>query len=348
MVSYLIRRLLSAVTVLLVVSAISFVVIQLPPGDFTDIYKAQLITQGGLTETEAEAAAEEMRARYGLDVPVPVQYVNWIIGIVTRGEFGYSFRYKEDVGSLIAERLPRTIGLAAAAHATSTIVGLLVGVFVGQRQYSLSDNVAAVVAFILTSLPRFFLALVIIYILVFTFDQQSVTSFYSPEYVVAPWSMGKFLDLLKHVWPVIAIAGLGGVARNLRVMRGNLLDVLNAQYVVTARSKGITERRGRQPARRAQRPASNRGLPGNGHSLHGAGGTGGRHRAEPADRCPHVLRLAAQPGHLHHGQHPAALRRAPGRGQSPVGHFPGRSRSAHPLLLSRQRRLRGRLCPPPS
>ncbi|MCE2467817.1 MAG: ABC transporter permease [Caldilineaceae bacterium] len=243
MVSYLIRRLLSAVTVLLVVSAISFAVIQLPPGDFTDIYKAQLMTQGGLTETEAEAAAEEMRARYGLDVPVPVQYVNWIIGIVTRGEFGYSFRYKEDVGSLIAERLPRTIGLAAAAHATSTIVGLLVGIFVGQRQYSLSDNVAAVVAFILTSLPRFFLALVIIYILVFTFDQQSVTSFYSPEYVVAPWSWGKFLDLLKHVWPVIAIAGLGGVARNLRVMRGNLLDVLNAQYVVTARSKGITERR---------------------------------------------------------------------------------------------------------
>lgn len=243
MISYLIRRLLSAVTVLLVVSAISFVVIQLPPGDFTDIYKAQLITQGGLTETEAEAAAEEMRARYGLDVPVPVQYVNWIIGIVTRGEFGYSFRYKEDVGSLIAERLPRTIGLAVAAHATSTIVGLLVGIFVGQRQYSVSDNVAAVVAFILTSLPRFFLALVIIYILVFTFDQQSVTSFYSPEYVVAPWSMGKFLDLLKHVWPVIAIAGLGGVARNLRVMRGNLLDVLNAQYVITARSKGITERR---------------------------------------------------------------------------------------------------------
>lgn len=243
MISYLIRRLLSAVTVLLVVSAISFAVIQLPPGDFTDIYKAQLITQGGLTETEAEAAAEEMRARYGLDVPVPVQYVNWIIGIVTRGEFGYSFRYKEDVGSLIAERLPRTIGLAAAAHATSTIVGLLVGIFVGQRQYSVSDNVAAVVAFILTSLPRFFLALVIIYILVFTFDQQSVTSFYSPEYVVAPWSVGKFLDLLRHVWPVIAIAGLGGVARNLRVMRGNLLDVLNAQYVITARSKGITERR---------------------------------------------------------------------------------------------------------
>ncbi len=225
------------------VSAISFVVIQLPPGDFTDIYKAQLVNQGGLTEAEAERMAEDMKVRYGLDAPIPLQYVNWIWGIVSKGEFGYSFRYKDDVGSLIADRLPRTIGLAAAAHVTSTVVGLLVGIFVGQRQYQLSDNLAAVVAFVLTSLPRFFLALVIIYVLVFTFNQQSVTSFYSPKYVVAPWSFGKFVDLLRHVWPVIAIAGLGGVARNLRVMRGNLLDVLNAQYVVTARSKGIRERR---------------------------------------------------------------------------------------------------------
>ncbi len=243
MAAYLARRLVSAVTVLLLVSAISFVVIQLPPGDFTDVYKAQLINQGGMTESEAERMAEELRVRYGLDAPIPRQYVNWIWGIISRGEFGYSFRYKEDVGGLIAQRLPRTIGLAVAAHATSTLVGLLVGIFVGQRQYSLSDNVASVVAFVLTSLPRFFLALVILYLLVFTFDQESVTSFYSPEYVVAPWSVGKFLDLLRHVWPVIAIAGLGGVARNLRVMRGNLLDVLNAQYVVTARSKGLKERR---------------------------------------------------------------------------------------------------------
>lgn len=231
MIAYLIRRFFSAVAVIL------------PPGDFTDIYKARLINQGGLTEAEAERMAEDMKARYGLDDPIPLQYLNWIWGIISRWEFGYSFRYKEDVGTLIAERLPRTIGLAVAAHAISTIVGLLVGIFVGQRQYSVSDNVAAVVAFILTSLPRFFLALVIIYVLVFQLDQKSVTSFYSPEYVVAPWSWGKLLDLLRHVWPVIAIAGLGGVARNLRVMRGNLLDVLNAQYVITARSKGLKERK---------------------------------------------------------------------------------------------------------
>ncbi len=242
MVSYLIRRLLAATFVLILISAIAFVIIQLPPGDFTDLYRAQLINQGGLSAEEAEERANMLRARYGLDKPLPVQYFNWIKGIVTEGSFGYSFRYRQDVGGLIAERLPRTVALALASHLISTLLGVGLGIYVAQRQYSLADNLAAVFAFSMTALPRFFLALVIIYLLVFTFGQQSVTSLYSPEYVMAPWSWGKFVDLLKHVWPVIFIAGLGGVARNLRVMRGNLLDVLNAQYVTTARAKGLTER----------------------------------------------------------------------------------------------------------
>jgi peptide/nickel transport system permease protein len=241
MINYILRRLIAAVFVLLAVSAISFIIIQLPPGDFTDIYKSNLINQGGLTADEAEQRVEFMKIRYGLDKPMPVQYFNWIKGIVTEGSFGFSFRYKRDVGELIAERLPRTIGIALTAHLTSTLIGLLLGIYVAQRQYSWSDNIAAIIAFTLTSLPRFFMALVIIYVLVFSFGQKSVSSLYSPEYVIAPWSFGKLIDLLKHIWPVIAIAGLGGVARNLRVMRGNLLDVLNAQYVTTARSKGLKE-----------------------------------------------------------------------------------------------------------
>lgn len=242
MINFILRRLLAAVLVLLAISMIAFAIIQLPPGDFTDIYKSTLINQGGLSAAEAEKLADVMKARYGLDQPVPVQYMHWIRDIVTQGDFGYSFRYKRDVGELIAERLPRTIGLALAAHLTSTLIGLAVGIYVAQRQYSFADNLAAVVAFTLTSVPRFFIALVIIYWLVFSMGQQHVSSLYSPEYVMAPWSWGKVIDLLKHVWPVIAIAGLGGVARNMRVMRGNLLDVLNAQYVTTARSKGLKER----------------------------------------------------------------------------------------------------------
>jgi len=241
MINYILRRLLMAVVLLVGISLVSFIVIQLPPGDFAQVYKQRLINQAGMSVTEAEAAADVYRERYGLDKPMPIQYLNWIKGIVTEGSFGYSMAYGRDVGELIAERLPRTILLAVLAHATSTLVGVAVGIFVAPRQYSLSDNLAALFAFIFTSVPRFWIALVIIYLLVFTFGQQHVSSFFSPQYVLVPWSWPKLVDFIKHIWPVVFIAGLGGVARNMRVMRGNLLDVLHAQYVTTARSKGLTE-----------------------------------------------------------------------------------------------------------
>jgi peptide/nickel transport system permease protein len=243
MINYILRRLLMAVVVLLGISLVAFIVIQLPPGDFAQVYKQRLINQAGMTATEAEAAAAVYRARYGLDKSIPLQYLNWIKGIVTEGSFGYSMAYGRDVGELIAERLPRTILLALLAHATSSLVGIAVGIFIAPRQYSLSDNLAALFAFVFTSVPRFWLALVIIYLLVFTFGQQHVSSFFSPQYALAPWSWPKLVDFIRHIWPVVLIAGLGGVARNMRVMRGNLLDVLNAQYVTTARSKGLTERK---------------------------------------------------------------------------------------------------------
>ena len=243
MLNYILRRLLLAVVVLLGISLVAFIVIQLPPGDFAQVYKQRLINQAGMTATEAEAAAAVYRARYGLDKSIPLQYLNWVKGIVTEGNFGYSMAYGRDVGELIAERLPRTILLALLAHATSSLVGIVVGIFIAPRQYSLSDNLAALFAFIFTSVPRFWIALVVIYLLVFTFGQQHVSSFFSPQYALAPWSWPKLLDFIKHIWPVVLIAGLGGVARNMRVMRGNLLDVLNAQYVTTARSKGLTEAR---------------------------------------------------------------------------------------------------------
>lgn len=241
MINFILRRLLISIFVLLGISMVSFAVIQLPPGDFASSYKSFLTNQGGMSEEEAERAADIVRVRYGLDKPVPIQFFNWIKGIVTRGEFGLSFAYRKDVGELIAERLPRTLLLALMAHALSSGIGLLVGIYVASRQYGLADNLSSVLAFIFTAVPRFWLALVIIYILVFTFKQEHIFSFFSPQYVNASWSWAKLVDFAKHIWPVVFIAGLGGVARNLRVMRGNLLDVLNAQYVTTARSKGLTE-----------------------------------------------------------------------------------------------------------
>jgi peptide/nickel transport system permease protein len=241
MINYILRRILFAIVVLFGISLVSFIVIQLPPGDFATQYKTRLINQAGMSASEAEAAAQVYREKYGLDEPIMIQYFNWIKGIVTEGSFGYSMAYARDVGGLIAERLPRTLLLALLAHLTSSVVGIFIGIYIAPRQYSLSDNIASLLAFFLASLPRFWVALVIIYTLVFTLGQKHVSSFNSPQYVLAPWSLDKLIDFIKHIWPVVFIAGLGGVARNMRVMRGNLLDVLNAQYVTTARAKGLTE-----------------------------------------------------------------------------------------------------------
>jgi peptide/nickel transport system permease protein len=241
MINYILRRLFVAIFLLIGVGIVSFVVIQLPPGDFASTYKQYLINQSGMSQEDAEVAAKIVRERYDLDKPIAVQFVLWIKGMVTEGKFGYSFSYRRDVGELIAERLPKTLLLAALAHLISTVVGVGLGIFVAPRKYGFWDNLASVMAFIFTSIPRFSIAIIILYILVFQFKQPSIVSFFSPEYVMAPWSFARVVDMLKHIWPVILIAGLGGIARNLRVMRGNLLDVLGAQYVTTARAKGLKE-----------------------------------------------------------------------------------------------------------
>jgi peptide/nickel transport system permease protein len=224
------------------IGIVSFLVIKLPPGDYATTYKGYLLGRGA-TETDAERAAQQIRQAYGLDQPVMAQFVNWIKGMVTEGKFGYSFAYGKDVGQLIAERLPYTLLLAIMCHAISTFVGVGVGIFVAPRKYGFWDNFWAVLSFIFTSVPRFSIAIIILYLWVITFRQPVIVSFFSPEYVFEPWSWAKFVDMLKHIWPVLIIAGLGGVARNMRVMRGNLLDVLGAQYVQTARSKGLKENR---------------------------------------------------------------------------------------------------------
>lgn len=241
MVNYIIRRLFISLLVLIAISVTSFFVIQLPPGDFATTYKQFLLQTGNMDEATAEQMTDLVRKQYGLDQPVHIQFLTWVKGIVTEGKFGFSFAYRTDAGAIILDRFPKTLMLALLAHAISTFVGVFAGIYVAPRQYSATDNILSVIAFILTSIPRFFLALITLYMLVFVFRQEHVTGFFSPVYSVAPWSLAKFLDLLQHIWPVVVIAGLGGVARNMRVMRGNLLDVLGAQYVTTARSKGLRE-----------------------------------------------------------------------------------------------------------
>ncbi|MGQ2952426.1 MAG: ABC transporter permease [Agrobacterium sp.] len=241
MLRFLTIRIASAIPVLLILSVVTFAIIQAPPGDYADYIRSQLMNQGGASFEQAEAQAQAYRVEHGLDQPLVVQYFNWIGGIVTRGDFGYSFYYNKPVADVVGERLPRTIALALVCHIFASVLGIGFGIWAATRQYSWVDNLLSTIAFLGMTIPRFLMALILVYLMVFHFDVSEIGSFFSPQYGGAPWSWGKFVDLVSHVWPVVAIAVFGGLAYNMRVMRGNLLDTLNAQYVETARAKGLSE-----------------------------------------------------------------------------------------------------------
>ncbi|WP_237152246.1 ABC transporter permease [Oryzibacter oryziterrae] len=241
MLRFLLVRIASAVPVLFILSVVTFAIIQAPPGDYGDYIRMQLINQGGASFEEAEVQAQAYRIEHGLDKPLPVQYFNWIGGIVTRGDFGNSMFYNKPVRDVVAERLPRTIALALTCHILASLIGISFGIIAATRQYTWVDSLLSTISFIGMTVPRFLMALVIVYVLVFHFNVSEINSFFSARYGGAPWSWGKFVNLIQHVWPVIVIATFGGLAYNMRVMRGNLLDTLNAQYVETARAKGLRE-----------------------------------------------------------------------------------------------------------
>ncbi|WP_112504565.1 ABC transporter permease [Agrobacterium pusense] len=241
MLRFLLTRIGSAIPVLFILSVVTFAIIQAPPGDYADYIRSQLMNQGGASFEQAEAQAQAYRIEHGLDQPMVVQYFNWISGILTRGDFGYSFYYNKPVAEVVGERLPRTLALAIVCHILASLFGIGFGIWAATRQYSWIDNVLSVVSFLGMTIPRFLMALVLVYFMVFHYDVSEIGSFFSPQYGGAPWSWAKFVDLVSHIWPVVAIAVFGGLAYNMRVMRGNLLDTLNAQYVETARAKGLSE-----------------------------------------------------------------------------------------------------------
>lgn len=241
MVRFVLSRILSAIPILILLSVVTFIIIQAPPGDYGDYIRSMLMNQGHATAEQAEAQAQAYREAHGLLDPLPIQYLHWVEGIVTRFDFGHSLYYNKPVGDVVAERLPRTIMLALTCHILASIFGISLGILAATRQYSWVDTLSGFISFLGMTIPRFLLALIIIYILAFKLNVQEIGSFFSAKYGGAPWSWGKFVDLVQHIWPVIFIATFGGLAYNMRVMRGNLLDVLNAQYIETARAKGLSE-----------------------------------------------------------------------------------------------------------
>ena len=237
MAKYILRRVLLMIPTLIVVSLIAFVIIQLPPGDFLTSRIAQLEAQG---EVIHQQLVDDLRARYGLDKPIHVQYWRWISAIVLRGDFGYSFDWTAPVGTLVWARLGWTLAISLSSLVFIWVVAFPIGIYSAIRKYSAGDYIATFLGFIGLAIPDFLLALVLLY---FSFKVlgQSVGGLFSPEYLDAPWSWGKVLDLLRHIWIPMIIIGMSGTASLIRIMRANLLDELRKPYVTTARAKGLTE-----------------------------------------------------------------------------------------------------------
>jgi len=238
MIAFIFRRLLIMIPTLFVISVISFVIIQLPPGDYLTTYIANLQETG---EEVDQAVIESLRVRYGLDKPLPVQYFKWISGVVV-GDFGQSFSLNKPVGELIWERLGLTVSIALVTLVFTWIIAIPIGIYSATHQYKLSDYFFTFVGFIGMATPAFLLALVLMYCSYRWFG-TGVGGLFSDDFIDAPWSWAKLADLLKHLWVPVAVLAVGGTAGMIRVVRANLLDQLEMPYVVTARAKGLSERR---------------------------------------------------------------------------------------------------------
>ena len=252
MLTYFLRRSFYLLITVALVSVVAFVLIQLPPGDYLTTYVIQLENQGS-TVSEAELAA--LRRQFGLDRPILVQYLRWIWNIVSRGNFGRSLLWNVAVSELIWDRMGWTMVVALGSLLFTYALAIPIGIYSALHKYSAFDFSFTVIGYVGLATPNFFLALLLMY-LGFRVFGQSVGGLFSPEYADAPWSLRKLLDMLSHLWVPVVVLGTAGTASIIRVMRGMLLDELRKQYVVTARAKGLAERRlvFRYPVRIALNP----------------------------------------------------------------------------------------------
>ena len=235
MVTYLVRRLGYMIITVALISVVAFALIQLPPGDFITTMINQLEAQGTIVDAEM---AQNLRRQYGLDRSMVAQYATWVSGILTRGDFGWSFAYLRPVSTLIWERFLLTISVTLSAMIFTWIVAIPIGILSAVKQYSIFDYIATVLGFLGLAIPNFMFALVLMW---FAFDMfgVNVTGLFSPAYQQAPWSFGKFFDMISRIWVPMIIIGTAGTAGLIRTLRANLLDELRKPYVTTGRSKGL-------------------------------------------------------------------------------------------------------------
>jgi peptide/nickel transport system permease protein len=226
-----------AAIMLVLVSFVSFIVIQLPPGDFLTQKIAELQARG---DRSAELRVNEYRARYGLDEPLLTQYWLWVSNFV-RGDFGESFEYERPVAELLGQRFALSVVLALSTLLLTWMIAIPLGVYSAVNQYSPGDQIITSISFLGLGMPGFLIALLVLYVAVVILGQD-VVGLFSRPFQDAPWSLAKVWDLLKHLWVPALIGAVTGTAGLIRIMRGNLLDTLGQPFVEAARARGLKQR----------------------------------------------------------------------------------------------------------
>ena len=238
MIVHIIRRVLGMIPTLIVVSMLIFLVIELPPGDFVSVLQAQLENEG--TEV-AQHRLDTLRKRYALDRPFFERYLIWAVNFL-RGDMGESFLYQKPVAELVGERLLLTAAISLGTIVFTVLLAIPIGIYSATHQYRISDQVFTFLGFIGLATPNFLLALMFIMFSMHVFG-MSPGGLFSPQFVDAPWSLAKLVDMLGHIWVPIVIVGTSGMAGMMRVMRGNVLDIIGSSHVNVARAKGLREKR---------------------------------------------------------------------------------------------------------
>jgi peptide/nickel transport system permease protein len=243
MLTFIARRAMLAAITIWALSLLSFLIIQLPPGDFVDTYVQELFVGSWATGgggAPMEAMEQTLREQFGLNKPFIVQYGKWAWKMV-QGDFGQSLEFQEPVAEVVRERLLMTIILAGTTALFAWGVSIPIGIYSAVRQHSIEDYTFTFIGFMGLAVPDFLLALWLLWITFSYFPDHSVGGLFSPEYIEAPWSWARVMDLISHLWIAAFVVGTAGTAALIRVMRANLLDELHKPYVVTARAKGLPE-----------------------------------------------------------------------------------------------------------
>lgn len=238
MLRYILTRIITMIPTLLIISALVFTIIELPPGDYFESYVAELRSMGETADLEE---IEVLKERYGFDQPLYKRYFHWLGGLMV-GDFGYSFEYRLPVNEVVGERLYLTILVSVVTIIFTWMVAFPIGIYSATHQYSWGDYGLSFLGMIGIAIPNFILALVMMYFANIWFG-TSIGHLMDREYLNQPMSWDKFVSILEHLWIPVLIIGTAGTAGMVRRLRANLLDELKKQYVVTARAKGMAPRK---------------------------------------------------------------------------------------------------------